>query len=55
MSDTKRTAGDDYTIDHNGINGQWRVWWLNDWNLCVERFFDTREQAEEWVRLVESI
>lgn len=39
----------EYHIDQQGIDGRWRVWWLDDRSYTRERLFDSREQAEAWV------
>lgn len=44
-----------YTIDQQGIDGRWRVWWLNPEGYSVERLFDSRESAERWVEAAETI
>jgi hypothetical protein len=37
-----------YTIDQQGIDRRWRVWWINSQGLTVERLFDSREEAERY-------
>jgi hypothetical protein len=43
-----------YTIDKEGINGRWRVYWIGDDGYGREQLFDSRFGAEQWVEFMES-
>ncbi len=43
-----------YSIDQNGIDGRWRVFWVRQDGYGTELLFDSREAAERWVEYVES-
>lgn len=47
---TKETA---YTID-GGPDGRIRVWFLNEQNMTVERFFNSVEAAQAWIDFMQS-
>jgi hypothetical protein len=37
------------TIDHDGIDGQWRVTWRRPDGYHAEQLFHSRAQAQAWV------
>ena len=57
MTTTMTTTYSDtvYSVDHDGIDGRWRVWWTNPQGYSVERLFETRGAALDWIDFVESL
>ena len=44
-----------YHIDHEGIDGRWRVWWVRPDGRTAERLFGSRRQAERWAEYMGSL
>lgn len=47
-------CGRDYTIDQNGPDGGWRVWWLAN-GYTQQRHFRSKESAEYWVEWMSAL
>ena len=44
-----------HTIDQEGGDGQWRVWWSGPNGHNCERHFNSKESAEKWAAFVEDL
>lgn len=42
----------DFAIDHEGLNGRWRAYWMRPGGHGVEQTFDTEEQAIAWAKFM---
>ena len=45
----------DFSIDKQGYDGRWRVYWIGDNGLGRERLFNSEAEARRWVEKIEEI